>query len=69
LQRRTNLKDPGAKFWNTLDADLAEICTEAKGSAKMVAKYVSICWFGTYDINKIGVKDYEITETVVNDFQ
>ncbi|KAJ7912842.1 hypothetical protein B0H13DRAFT_2326904 [Mycena leptocephala] len=53
----TYLTDPGVKFWNTLDSDLAEIRAEAKGNAKMV------------DQAKHGVNDYEITENGVNDFQ
>ncbi|KAJ6481966.1 hypothetical protein C8R45DRAFT_1151229 [Mycena sanguinolenta] len=67
LMRRTYLKDSGLKFWNTLDTDLAEIRAEAKGNAKMVAK--AFRHILAQDQAKHGVKDYEITETGVNEFQ
>ncbi|KAJ6559011.1 hypothetical protein B0H10DRAFT_2194958 [Mycena sp. CBHHK59/15] len=67
LMRRTYLKDSGVKFWNTLDFDLAEIRAEAKGNAKMVAK--AFRHILAQDQTKHGVKDYEITETGVNEFQ
>ncbi|KAJ6456739.1 hypothetical protein C8R45DRAFT_1186444 [Mycena sanguinolenta] len=67
LMRRTYLKESGLKFWNTLDTDLAEIRAEAKGNPKMVAK--AFRHILAQDQAKHGVKDYEITETGVNEFQ
>ncbi|KAJ6617781.1 hypothetical protein B0H10DRAFT_1948115 [Mycena sp. CBHHK59/15] len=67
LMRKTYLKDPSLKFWDTLDNDLAEIRTEAKGNAKKIAR--AFRHILTQDQAKHGVKDYKITEDAVNDFQ
>ncbi|KAJ6573672.1 hypothetical protein B0H10DRAFT_2236946 [Mycena sp. CBHHK59/15] len=63
LMRKTYLKDPSLKFWDTLDNDLPEICTEAKGNAKKIAR--AFRHILTQDQAKHG----EITGDAVNDFQ
>ncbi|KAJ6612185.1 hypothetical protein B0H10DRAFT_1952468 [Mycena sp. CBHHK59/15] len=68
LMRRTYLKDSGVKFWNTLDFDLAEIRAEAKGTPRWL-RSTAFRHILAQDQTKHGVKDYEITETGVNEFQ
>ncbi|KAJ6597352.1 hypothetical protein B0H10DRAFT_1959880 [Mycena sp. CBHHK59/15] len=62
------LKDSGVKFWNTLDFDLAEISC---GSQRATPRWLRRAFrhILAQDQTKHGVKDYEITETGVNEFQ
>ncbi|KAJ7795628.1 hypothetical protein B0H13DRAFT_2392979 [Mycena leptocephala] len=67
LMRKVYLKHPGVKYWNKLDDRLALIREEASGDAKKITK--AFRQLLTADQDKHGVKNYELDETLVDEFQ
>ncbi|KAJ6623229.1 hypothetical protein B0H10DRAFT_2213617 [Mycena sp. CBHHK59/15] len=67
LMRAVFLQDSGPKYWDKLDASLASIRSEAKGDAKKITR--AFRHILTKDQNTHGVKDYEISDTTVDNFQ
>ncbi|KAJ7441181.1 hypothetical protein B0H11DRAFT_2292471 [Mycena galericulata] len=62
LMRQIFLQDSGPKYWDKLDASLAAIRAQAKGSAKKITK--AFHHILTTDQELHGVKDYELNEDV-----
>ncbi|KAJ7878212.1 hypothetical protein B0H13DRAFT_2346752 [Mycena leptocephala] len=67
LMRSIFLQDSGPKFWDKLDAGLAAIRSAAEGNAKKITK--AFRHILTKDQNEHGVKDYEISDASVDNFQ
>ncbi|KAJ7221180.1 hypothetical protein C8J57DRAFT_1731840 [Mycena rebaudengoi] len=67
LMRSVYLKHPGLKFWDKLDEHLAKIRQEAKGDAVKLTK--AFRHVLTHDQNTHGIKDYDLDEKAVDDFQ
>ncbi|KAJ7782556.1 hypothetical protein DFH07DRAFT_949347 [Mycena maculata] len=67
FNRKVFLQDSGPKFWDKLDSSLASIRSQAKGDAKKITR--AFRHVLTKDQNKHGVKDYELTDGAVNNFQ
>ncbi|KAJ7460044.1 hypothetical protein B0H11DRAFT_2242266 [Mycena galericulata] len=67
LMRSVYLQESGPKFWDKLDSTLAEIRAQAQGKAKKITK--AFRHILTKDQELHGVKDYEINDTGVDNFQ
>ncbi|KAJ7502256.1 hypothetical protein B0H11DRAFT_2365582 [Mycena galericulata] len=67
LMRSVYLKHPGNKFWDKLDERLARIRQEADGDANKIIK--AFRHVLTKDQEKHGVKNYELDEKTVDEFQ
>ncbi|KAJ6602499.1 hypothetical protein DFH09DRAFT_1470145 [Mycena vulgaris] len=67
LMRKTFLVDSGSKFWDSLDASLAEIREKAGGKAKKIAKAFRHILEQDQELH--GVKDYVITDSAIDTFQ
>ncbi|KAJ7021322.1 hypothetical protein C8F04DRAFT_1195645 [Mycena alexandri] len=67
LMRSVFLQDSGPEFWDKLDSSLAAIRAEAQGNPKKIAK--AFRHIVTIDQSEHGVKDYEISDAGVDNFQ
>ncbi|KAJ6608724.1 hypothetical protein B0H10DRAFT_1955157 [Mycena sp. CBHHK59/15] len=67
LMRSVYLQESGPKFWDKLDSTLAEIRAQAQGKAKKITK--AFRHILTKDQELHTVKDYEINDTGVDNFQ
>ncbi|KAJ7281321.1 hypothetical protein C8J57DRAFT_1500023 [Mycena rebaudengoi] len=67
LMRSVYLKHPDPKFWDKMDERLAKIRKQANGDATKITKVFRHVL--TVDQDKHGIKDYELDEKAIDDFQ
>ncbi|KAJ7229287.1 hypothetical protein C8J57DRAFT_1387612, partial [Mycena rebaudengoi] len=67
LMRSVFLKHPGPKFWDKIDERLDKIHKEAKGDANKITK--AFRHVLTIDQDTHSIKDYELDDRAVDDFQ
>ncbi|KAJ6629916.1 hypothetical protein B0H10DRAFT_1775444, partial [Mycena sp. CBHHK59/15] len=67
MMRKVYLKEPGQKFWDKVDTNLAAIRKQANGDSKKIAK--AFRHILAADQDRHGSKDYELNDEYVDGFQ